>query len=316
MPRDEVRIRRARADDLPELQRVERDAGARFRGLDLLDHLLDHSLALPELSAHQRAGRIWVAVDRDDRPLGFAVASVLDGAAHLEELDVTPAAGRRGIGTRLVAAVCAWAEGEGFPAITLSTFRDVPWNGPFYVRLGFRPLATSDLSAALRDVRAREERLGIDMTKRVLMRRALRPTPDAPPLRLVLYDGECGLCSGVVRWVSRADRAGLFHFAPLQGATAAALRRRWPGLAIDPESIVYVDRTRGAEEIAQRSDAVFRICALLGGPWRAAAALAWLPRPLTDAAYGVFVRNRHALGGGNAGACALPEGAARGRFLP
>src|SRR5262249_4493876 len=153
----DVRIRLARAAELPELQRVEREAGARFRGLGLLDHLLDHSLALTELSAHQRAGRVWVAAGADERPLGFAVASVLDGTAHLEELDVLPAAGRKGIGRRLVDTVCDWAKAQGFSAITLSTFRDVPWNGPFYERLGFRSLSPAELSPALRDVRAREK---------------------------------------------------------------------------------------------------------------------------------------------------------------
>jgi ribosomal protein S18 acetylase RimI-like enzyme len=121
----EIRIRPAEAPSF-ELQRVEREAGVRFRGLGLIDHLLEHSLPLPELSEHQRSGRVWVAADEHDRPVGFAVASVVGGGAHLEELDVLPEAGRHGIGTRLVATVCEWAAAQGFPAITLSTFRDVP----------------------------------------------------------------------------------------------------------------------------------------------------------------------------------------------
>jgi predicted DCC family thiol-disulfide oxidoreductase YuxK/GNAT superfamily N-acetyltransferase len=312
----EVRIRPARADELPDLQRVEREAGERFRGMGLLDHLLDHSLSLPELAAHQRAGRVWVAVDEDERPVGFAVASVLDGdGAHLEELDVVPRAGRQGVGSRLVSSVCDWAASRGFRSLTLSTFRDVPWNAPFYERRGFRTIPPDQLSPALRGVRAREERLGIAMDQRVVMRRTLDPVTDSAPLHLVLYDGECGVCSRAVRWLLSADRHGLLRFAPLQGATAAALRRRRPDVPADLDTIVYVDRSTGTEEVSWRSAAVFRICRLLGGPWGALALLAWLPRSLTDAAYAAFARRRHLFGAADA-VCALPSPAEAARFLP
>jgi len=308
----EVRIRPARLDELPEVQRVEREAGERFRGMGLLDHLLDHSLSLPELSAHQRAGRVWVAVD-DEQLVGFAVASVLDGAGHLEELDVVPRAGQRGIGTRLVATVCEWAAAEGFPAITLSTFRDVPWNAPFYARRGFHPVPSAELSPALREVRAREERLGIAIAQRVVMRRTLRPATGGPPLRLVLYDGSCGMCSRFVQRLLAADRYGLLHFAPLQGPTAAELRRRWPDLPADLDSIVYVDRSGGTEGVWCRSEALFRLGHLLGGPWRVAVTvLGWLPRTLTDAAYDAVAHRRQ----GGPAECALPSGVQQARFLP
>jgi predicted DCC family thiol-disulfide oxidoreductase YuxK/GNAT superfamily N-acetyltransferase len=312
----EIRIRPAEAAELPELQRVEREAGARFRGLGLIDHLLEHSLSLPELSSHHRAGRVWVAADERNRPVGFAVARVVGGGAHLEELDVLPEAGRRGIGTRLVATVCEWASAQGFTTITLSTFRDVPWNAPFYERLGFRRLKLAELSPALREVRAREEHLGIALEQRVMMRRELSPAPGAPPLHLVLYDGECAVCSRAVRWLLDADRHGVLQFAPLQGATAAALRRRVPVLPDDLDSIIYVDRSSGAEEVSWRSEAFFRICRLLGGPWRVLAAVGdRLPRSLTDAAYGAFARRRHAFGGPPA-TCSMPSPMERARFLP
>ena len=65
-----------------------------------------------------------------------------DEALHLEELDVLPGHGRQGIGTRLVRALCDGARGRGIAAVTLCTFRDVPWNAPFYERLGFRILGS------------------------------------------------------------------------------------------------------------------------------------------------------------------------------
>ena len=315
MPASTV-IRLAQPAELPLLQRIEREASSRFRGLGLLDRLLDHSLSLGELSQHQRAGRIWVAVDADEQPVGFAVANVLDGGAHLEELDVVPQAGRQGIGRRLLETVCDWASAHGFSRITLSTFRDVPWNEPFYRRIGFQPLDPGGLAPALRAVRAREAQLGIAMDRRVVMARPLTPAPGALPLHLVLYDGDCGLCSRVVRWLIAADRRGVLHFAPLQGPTARTLRRRCADIPDDLDSVLYVDRSTGGEVVSSRAAAVIRLGRLLGGAWGlAAAVLSRLPRRLADAAYDAVARRRHRFGR-TADVCTLAPPAARARFLP
>jgi GNAT superfamily N-acetyltransferase len=93
------------------------------------------------------------------------------GVAHLEEIDVHPEHGRRGLGTRLVIAICAWALTAGYRSLTLSTFRDVPWNMPFYAQLGFEVVPHDDLSPALRAVVRDETRRGLDPTRRVVMRR-------------------------------------------------------------------------------------------------------------------------------------------------
>ena len=94
---------------------------------------------------------------------------MLDGQPHLEELDVLPAWGRRGIGTALVHAVVEWARGEGFAMLTLRTFRDVAWNAPFYERLSFAALDADAGSAALRELPEVERRLGFDLARRVTM---------------------------------------------------------------------------------------------------------------------------------------------------
>jgi hypothetical protein len=60
----------------------------------------------------------------------------------------------------LVGSVCDWSRSHGFDAVTLTTFRDVPWNGPFYEKLGFRPL--TDLSRGLAAVRQHERAIGDD----------------------------------------------------------------------------------------------------------------------------------------------------------
>lgn len=102
--------------------------------------------------------------------MGFACVDVLDGAAHLWQLSVHPSAARRGIGTALVEGVCDWARSHGYPAVTLTTFRDVPWNAPFYSRLGFDVL-TGRLPPGLQAVRDHERDLGDDaFGPRVAMR--------------------------------------------------------------------------------------------------------------------------------------------------
>jgi GNAT superfamily N-acetyltransferase len=90
---------------------------------------------------------------------GFAHVLELEGIAHLEQLAVRPTAQRRGTGTALVRAALEEAGRRGHDALSLSTYVDVPWNAPFYRRLGFEELA--DLAPVHRAMREKEERLGL-----------------------------------------------------------------------------------------------------------------------------------------------------------
>jgi GNAT superfamily N-acetyltransferase len=167
--REEVSIGLARPEEVPALADVERAAGALFAGWAVALEA-DPAPADPaELEEAQRAGRLWVARSDSGRVVGFALVDVVDGRPHLEEMDVHPDFGRRGIGARLVAAVCDWARGAGHSAITLTTFRDIPWNAPFYRRHGFRELAPRELTPALRAIVADEAARGLDPATRVIM---------------------------------------------------------------------------------------------------------------------------------------------------
>ena len=105
-------------------------------------------------------------------PKGFACVEEVDGLAHLWQLSVDPSVGRQGIGRSLVEAVCDWAASNAFAGVTLTTYRDVPWNGPFYSRLGFRVL--EDLSPGLKAIRDHEREIGDDdFSPRVAMRKDL-----------------------------------------------------------------------------------------------------------------------------------------------
>lgn len=169
-PTAEYEITRARPKDIPLLPAIEL-AAARL----LADHapaaILAETTTQEDHEEALRHGLLWVAL-KNDTPVGFAHVDVIDaGTAHLEELDVHPHHGRRGLGTRLVMAVCGWAASEGFAAVTLTTFRDVPWNMPFYSRLGFEVVPPGELAPGLRARVRSETSRGLDPAKRVAMRR-------------------------------------------------------------------------------------------------------------------------------------------------
>src|SRR6185503_20500507 len=93
-------------------------------------------------------------------PVGFALVEMLsDGLPHLDEVDVHPCHGRRGVGTELVRTVCEWVARRGLSGLTLTTFRAVPWNMPFYARLGFEEVTPAawrpEVEAVVRDEAAR-----------------------------------------------------------------------------------------------------------------------------------------------------------------
>ncbi|MFB9472014.1 GNAT family N-acetyltransferase [Nonomuraea salmonea] len=103
-------------------------------------------------------------------PDGFALIGEVDGCVHLDQLAVRPERMRQGIGGRLVAAVIDHARACGAPGVTLTTFRDVPWNGPWYARHGFSVLPESAWGPELRALVAHERDLGIELAPRVVMR--------------------------------------------------------------------------------------------------------------------------------------------------
>jgi protein-L-isoaspartate(D-aspartate) O-methyltransferase len=126
--------------------------------------------ALEELEHALGAGLLWVTRDPGGEPVGFALVEIVDGEPHLEEIDVDPAHGRRGLGRALLEAVLAWASAAGHAGITLTTFRDVAWNAPFYERMGFRALAPNEIGPGLEAIVRDETARGLDPARRVAMR--------------------------------------------------------------------------------------------------------------------------------------------------
>jgi ribosomal protein S18 acetylase RimI-like enzyme len=171
-------VRNATADDVASMQAVEVGARQRFREVDnpriakCADDPPYQTAGLTRAATEQRA---WVAINDLGTVIGFAVACVIDGEGHLDELAVTPAHGRRGVGRALVDAVLTWSADRGLASVTLITFQDVPWNGPYYEKLGFEPVTA--LTPALQAALDQGETWGVK--RDLVMRRSLVDTESA-----------------------------------------------------------------------------------------------------------------------------------------
>ncbi len=169
------RIAAARRSHLAAIPVIERAAARLFSERDLPPHIRYRVTDRKTLLRAQRDGRLWVALAAREGVVGFALADTMDNDAFLDEVDVKPDHGRRGIGKRLVEAVIDWATAQGRAGLTLVTFRHLPWNAPFYSSLGFRMLGEEELSCSVRERLQQEQAAGIDPGKRVAMRLALAP---------------------------------------------------------------------------------------------------------------------------------------------
>jgi GNAT superfamily N-acetyltransferase len=163
-PRDDV--------EMVACQEIEVAAGRLFAEIGLHEIAAAPPDDLATLRRHQEEGTIWVAV-LDQEVVGYAMVSVVDGEGHIDQVSVRPEHGRRGVGTTLLERARAWTAEHGYHAMTLTTFRDVAWNGRYYAKLGFEPLAEIDLGPELREIRDHEQADGLDVLPRQAMRRPL-----------------------------------------------------------------------------------------------------------------------------------------------
>ena len=170
------RVRPAAAADLAHIAPIEDAGGPQFR--ELFGDATEPILLSPATDGRQRAaepGFLLVAAADDEQspPVGFVHVLVIDGNAHLEQLSVRPEDQRQGIGAELTRAAMAEARAQGFDRLSLCTYRDVPWNGPFYRGLGFAEV--TELAPYEQRIRQKERDLRLDVNgARVVMSIALR----------------------------------------------------------------------------------------------------------------------------------------------
>jgi GNAT superfamily N-acetyltransferase len=134
-------IRPARPDELALLPALEAAADTMFEPLGIGP--------LPGPGTPDEFAAALVVLVAGDPPVGLcridgiAASDDSGGGAHLEQLSVAPEHAGRGIGRALLRAGCDWARTNGYDEITLATYRDIPWNGPFYASEGFVECATT-----------------------------------------------------------------------------------------------------------------------------------------------------------------------------
>ena len=137
-----ITVRPTRPGDVTALPAIERAAGERFRDYPELAWLAEGDVISAEQHLdYAERGLSWLAL-ANDQPVGFILAELHVSSLFIVELSVHLDWQGKGIGRRLIACVADQARKRGLASLTLTTFRDVPWNAPFYARLGFEMITT------------------------------------------------------------------------------------------------------------------------------------------------------------------------------
>jgi GNAT superfamily N-acetyltransferase len=153
-----VLIRLAQPAELPYLQEIEDASGELFREIGMPEIADDDPMSLEVLAESE----VWVAVDVQGVPVAFVATGDVDGAVHVHQVSVHPSHARQGIGAALIEHVTRPGR-----AVTLTTFRDVPWNQPYYEHLGFR--VVTETPPGLAEIMREEASRGLDPATRVAM---------------------------------------------------------------------------------------------------------------------------------------------------
>jgi predicted DCC family thiol-disulfide oxidoreductase YuxK len=133
---------------------------------------------------------------------------------------------------------------------------------------------------------------------------------------IILYDGICGLCNRLNRFVLKRDRNDRFRFAALQSEFAGQILERH---GVSPQVLdtmyLLLNYSQADERLVSRSDAAVLILGELRGIWRALASIVQLlPRWFRDKAYNLTARNRYQLFG-KYQTCQIPDVRYRSKFI-
>lgn len=184
-------IRRAEPCDFPAIQKIETLAGEIFRTLGMDDIADDEPPTLSSLHEYHSAGRAWVACNScscsppqssprsqpqlpsASEPIAYILISLLDAYAHVAQVTVHPYFARQGIGKALIEHVGQWAKTEkSLSGLSLTTFEEVPWNAPYYMRMGFGVVSEESWTVAMKEIMEEEREKGLLKWPRVVMVRA------------------------------------------------------------------------------------------------------------------------------------------------
>lgn len=148
-----ITVRQTRISDANKLPEIEYSAGQLFSTIEDLSWIstgdvqdIGSHLASIEKQSH------WVAVNENDEPVGFIMTADLPESLFIHEISVSSAWQNKGIGKQLIQKVIDEAKARQYSAVTLTTFRHVVWNAPFYQRLGFVILPENEIPFSLQKI--------------------------------------------------------------------------------------------------------------------------------------------------------------------
>jgi predicted DCC family thiol-disulfide oxidoreductase YuxK len=127
---------------------------------------------------------------------------------------------------------------------------------------------------------------------------------------IVIFDGVCNLCNGVVRWIIPRDPAQRIRFAALQSPAGQRLLQQHAVDTTTLDSVIVID----GDAVLVESDAALRICHVLRGPWPLLRHLQIIPRAWRDTIYRWVARNRYRWFGRRE-QCMLPSPTHKQRFI-
>jgi len=165
-------IRLTTVADVPMLPAIERSAGTAFRAYPEFAWVADDSvMSIEDHQGFVAGGTSWVAADAS-LIAGFLCAeTVAETELHICELAVHAARQGEGVGTQLMRHAMAYAaRNEQTTSLTLTTFRDVAFNAPFYERLGFEIVEELEAEPRLRALLREEAAHGLPTESRCAMR--------------------------------------------------------------------------------------------------------------------------------------------------
>ncbi len=167
-------LTRAARDDVAAIIDVHLASNRMFAGTGLLpDSELVNAVPAQVVEQSVGDGLVFVIRHHGDGVVAFAMCHLVEETLYLDQISVIPAHGRKGLGRRLVQRVLREAADLRLSTVTLSTFRDLAWNGPFYRKLGFREIPRRQLSEFMKELEAAQATT-MDVSLRCFMRRRVR----------------------------------------------------------------------------------------------------------------------------------------------
>lgn len=175
-----IRIRLASADEIHKVAPLERAAAEVFRTIGMDAVADDAPITETTLLQAVEEQRLWFAVEYGVLK-AYLLGDFLPQSLHIDQVTVHPDASRRGLGALMIESVSADPRSKERGLLTLTSFANVPWNAPYYERIGFLDIAESDWPEGVAEKVAAEQGTDMAAWPRVVMQRIIPEEPQAHP---------------------------------------------------------------------------------------------------------------------------------------